>query len=66
MNKSAAATRPFAAKERGAILSEYALVVVLIAVVCVVAVASVGMGARGLWVSACNAVSTAVAGAPAC
>lgn len=66
MKGSPTRKRRFAAEDDGAVFSEYALVSALIAVVCVLAVVGIGQGALGLMISACNAVSTAVSGAPGC
>jgi Flp pilus assembly pilin Flp len=65
MSASPAVQRRFSL-ENGAIFTEYAMLVALIAMVCVLAVISVGQAAESLWVSSCNAVTTAVAGAAAC
>jgi Flp pilus assembly pilin Flp len=66
MSASPAAQRRFTSEENGAIFAEYAMLVALIAVVCVLTVMGVGQTAQGIWVSSCNAVTTAIAGAPAC
>jgi Flp pilus assembly pilin Flp len=53
-------------REKGSVVTEYALLIALIALVCFLTVVAVGQGALGLWTSACNEITTAIAGAPAC
>lgn len=49
MSKFLACFRSFAAHEEGAILVEYVLLVVLIALVCIVAVTFIGSAVRGFF-----------------
>jgi Flp pilus assembly pilin Flp len=58
--------RRCALREKGSVVTEYALLIALIALVCFLTVVAVGQGALGLWTSACNEITTAIAGAPAC
>ena len=54
-------------RRRTAVTSiEYALLGVLIAVVCVAAVKTVGTNLSALFTNACNKVTEAISGAPAC
>ncbi|MGH8730046.1 MAG: Flp family type IVb pilin [Burkholderiales bacterium] len=52
--------------ESGIAAIEYALIGALIAVVCVATITNVGLNVINLYNAVCNAVSTAVSGAPAC
>ncbi len=52
--------------QNGATSIEYALVGVLIAVVCVGAVVAIGGDVSGLYTRICREVTNAVSGAPAC
>jgi pilus assembly protein Flp/PilA len=58
--------KPFVVDEAGVTSIEYALLAALIAVVCTMAVSVVGTNTRDLFMTICNAVSTAVSGAPKC
>ena len=66
MHKFLRQVRQFADEESGVTSIEYALLGSLIAVVCTVTVAAVGGNVGNLYTSVCRAVTTAIAGAPAC
>ena len=66
MNELSATFSRFLVDEHGVTSLEYALVGVLIPVVCVAVLTLLGSRVHALYVPVCNAVSTAISGAPAC
>ena len=66
MRRLANNTMNFLFKEEAVTSIEYALLGVLIAVVCVAAVKTVGTNLSTLFTDVCNKVTEAVTGAPSC
>ena len=58
--------KQFLLEEQGVTMVEYALLGSLIAVVCTLSVMAVGGATNDLFIGVCNAVTTAVSGAPGC
>jgi pilus assembly protein Flp/PilA len=58
--------RNFLFEEEAVSSIEYALLGVLIAVVCVAAVKTVGTNLSALFTNACNTITEAIGGAPVC
>ena len=56
----------FLREQQGVTSLEYALLGVLIAVTCVATLSVLGGNVAALYTNICNAVSTAISGAPAC
>jgi pilus assembly protein Flp/PilA len=66
MHTPARNARNFLFEEEAVTSIEYALLAVLIAVVCVAAVKTVGTNLSALFTNACNKVTAAISGAPVC